>query len=180
MSGFGPEVPAIETPRLRLRGHVPDDLVASTAMWSNPAVTRYIGGHPLGTEECWSRLLRFAGHWAWLGYGYWAIEEKSTGALVGEIGFAHYKRDLVAPHADAPEIGWVLAPEHHGKGCATEAVAAALAWGDAHFGPGPTMCIIHPENAASIRVAEKCGYRQTALASYKGKPVLSFVRYPAA
>jgi RimJ/RimL family protein N-acetyltransferase len=180
MTGSPFPVPVVETQRLRLRAHHPDDLPASAAMWGDPAVTRYIGGHPLNTEECWSRLLRFAGHWSWLGFGYWAIEEKDTGDLVGEVGFAQYKRDLEAPHPDAPEIGWVLAPRHHRKGYATEAVQAAVVWGDANFGISPTGCIIHPENVASIRVAEKCGFRQAQLTAYKGKPTLAFVREPEA
>ena len=61
-----------------------------------------------------------------------------------------------------PELGWVLATRVHGKGYATEAVRAAIAWGDANIrssgsGLGRTVCIIHPEHARSIRVAEKCG-----------------------
>jgi RimJ/RimL family protein N-acetyltransferase len=170
------EIPLLETERLMLRGHRPDDLPASAAMWADPAVTRYIGGHPLTTEDCWSRLLRFAGHWAWLGFGYWAIQDKATGELVGEAGLANYKRDIDAPYSDAPETGWVLAPTYHGKGYATEAVRAVLAWGDANLQNSLTTCIIHPENAASIHVAEKCGYVEAQLTSYKGKPALAFVR----
>ena len=51
--------PAIETPRLRLRAHRPDDLEASFAMWGDPAVTRFIGGRPFTREEVWGRFLRY-------------------------------------------------------------------------------------------------------------------------
>lgn len=174
-------IPVLETERLRLRAHRPDDLPANAAMWSNPATTRFIGGHPLSSEECWSRLLRFIGHWHWVGFGYWAVDEKSSGAFVGEVGFAHYKRDIEAPHSDAPEVGWIIDPLHHGKGYATEAVKAALAWGDARFGESPTTCIIHPQNAPSIRVAEKCGFLEAQRTTYHSKPILAFVRsHPAA
>jgi len=78
-------------------------------------------------------LLRYAGHWALLGYGYWVAEEKSTGAFVGELGFADYKRDLQPALPEVPEAGWVLMPWAHGKGYATEAVRAIALWGDAHF-----------------------------------------------
>jgi RimJ/RimL family protein N-acetyltransferase len=149
-------VPIIETERLKLRGHCLADFAASSAMWADPVVTRHIGGRPLSKEESWSRLLRYVGHWALLGFGSWVVEEKATGSFVGELGFADYKRDVEPSLKDTPEIGWIFAVQFHGKGYATEAVRAAVAWGDAHFGAAPTACIIDPENLASIRVAEKC------------------------
>ena len=48
-------------------------------MWADPAVTRFIGGRVFNREEVWARLLRYAGHWQWMGYGFWAIEEKESG-----------------------------------------------------------------------------------------------------
>jgi RimJ/RimL family protein N-acetyltransferase len=169
-------VPVIETERLKLRGHCIADCAASAAMWADPVVTRHIGGRPLSEEESWSRLLRYAGHWALLGFGYWAVEEQATGSFVGELGFADYKRDMEPSLKDIPEIGWIFAAQFHGKGYATEAVRAAVAWGDAHFGVGRTACIIDPENLASIRVAEKCGYRKLQIATYKGHSTMVFVR----
>ena len=145
-------------------------------MWADPVVTRHIGGKPATSEESWTRLLRYAGHWTLLGFGYWAVEEKATGMYVGETGFADYKRILDTPLSNAPEIGWVIAPAWHGKGYATEAVQAAVAWGDAHFGPVQTTCLIEPENLASIRVAEKCGYHELQRTVYKDKQGLIFVR----
>jgi RimJ/RimL family protein N-acetyltransferase len=145
-------------------------------MWADPIVTRHIGGHPLTEEESWSRFLRYAGHWAMLGFGYWVVEEKSTRSFAGEVGFADHKRDLQPPFVDRPEIGWVISPSFHGKGYATEAVRAAAAWGDTHFGSRRTACLIHPDNFQSIRVAEKCGYRKSEPATYKGRPALVFVR----
>jgi RimJ/RimL family protein N-acetyltransferase len=145
-------------------------------MWADPIVTRYIGGNPLAEEESWARLLRYVGHWALLGFGYWVVEEKATGSFAGEIGFADYKRNLEPSLKDTPEIGWVFASQSHGKGYATEAVRAAITWGDAHFGPSQTTCLIHPENYPSIRVAEKCGYREFQLTKYKGQPMMVFVR----
>jgi len=145
-------------------------------MWADPVVTRHIGGKPLTEEECWTKFLRYAGHWALLGFGYWVVEEKATGNFVGEIGFADYKRDLQPSLKGVPEIGWVLASQAHGRGYATEALRAAVAWGDANFPSGRTACIIAPENSASTRVALKCGYREWQAATYKGHPTLMYVR----
>jgi RimJ/RimL family protein N-acetyltransferase len=72
--------------------------------------------------------------------------------------------------------GWVLAGDTHGKGYATEAAGAAIAWGETHFGPVRTACIIAPENAPSIRVAEKCGYREFQRTTYKDNATIMFVR----
>ena len=96
-------------------------------MWADPEVTRYIGGTPLTEEESWARLLRYVGHWSLLGFGYWVVEEKTTGNFIGEVGFADYKRDLPSLK-DLPEIGWVFSSQASGKGYATEAVRAASAW----------------------------------------------------
>jgi RimJ/RimL family protein N-acetyltransferase len=169
-------VPILDTPRLRLRAHRLEDFAACANLWGDPVVTRYIGGTPLTAEESWARLLRYVGHWALLGFGYWVAEEKATGAFLGELGFADLKRDLDPPLGDLPEAGWVFNPAAHGKGYATEALCAILSWGESHFATTQTACIIHPENAASIRVAEKCGYRETLRTTYKGKPTIVFLR----
>jgi RimJ/RimL family protein N-acetyltransferase len=170
------EVPVIETQRLTMRGHRLEDFVDCAAMWADPLVTRHIGGKPFSKEETWARLLRYVGHWSWLGFGYWAIEEKDTGSFVGELGFADYKRDIEPSLEGAPELGWALASGVHGKGYATEAVRAIVAWGEAHFGLVRTVCIVHTENLASIRVAEKCGYREFQRATYKGHSTILFAR----
>ena len=172
-------IPTIETERLKLRGHTLADYDACMAMWSDPSVTQHIGGRPSTQEEVWGRLLRYAGHWAYLRFGYWAIEEKSSREFIGEVGFADYHRNIEPSVSDMPEIGWVLVSNARGKGYATEAVMAALAWGDASFGSRRTSCMIAPENLASIRVAEKCGYHHWLDTEYHGQPTLVFVR-PAA
>lgn len=169
-------VPALDTERLTLRGHTLADFEACAAMWADPLVTRHIGGRPSSEEEVWARVLRYAGLWALLGFGYWVVRERATGRFVGEVGLADFRRDLTPALGDAPEVGWALAPWAHGRGFATEAVRAALAWGDAHLGPSRTACLITPENVASIRVAAKCGYRETARATYKGVGTLIFER----
>ena len=84
-----------------------------------------------------------------MGYGYWLIEEKATGAYVGDGGFGDFKRDLGAYVFDAPEQGWALNPAMHGKGYATEAAAAMIRWAEPHFGRSDFVCMIAPENAPS-------------------------------
>ncbi len=169
-------VPVIETDRLRMRGHRIEDFPASCALWSDPIVIRYTTGTPQTPEEVWKRILRYAGLWPLLGYGFWVVEDKASSEFIGEVGFEGLKRDIKPSLNEMPEIGWVFAPRVHGKGYATEAVQAALAWGDDHFGDRKTCCLIQRENAASIRLAEKCGYREWQASVYKEHEVLLFTR----
>jgi RimJ/RimL family protein N-acetyltransferase len=171
-----PQIPIIETARLTLCGHRPENLDEALALWSDPQVTRHIGGKPLGREEVWARLLRYLGHWAVAGYGLWQIRERGSDRFVGEVGFADFKRDITVPFDGAPEGGWVLAPWSQGKGYATEAIDAALGWLTAAGYPR-TVCMIDLGNAASLRVAAKCGYRELARTPYKGQEVLILERH---
>lgn len=170
------DVPMIETERLKMRLHRLDDLGDCLAMWGDAEVTRFIGGHPLSEEEVWARILRYAGHWRMLGFGYWLIEEKSSGLFVGEVGFADFKRHISPSFEGIPEIGWALIPCAQGKGYATEAVRGAVSWGEGHFGKATTGCLINPDNAASIRVAEKAGYKEFCRTLYKEHPAVVFRR----
>jgi RimJ/RimL family protein N-acetyltransferase len=168
----------IQTDRLNLREHTLQDFDALYAMWSEPAVYRHIIGHPATREEAWTRLLRYSGHWALLGYGYWVVEEKATGDYVGEMGFADYHRDIDPSLDGRPEMGWALKTAVHGKGYATEALQAITAWGDTHFAGKETSAMIAPENPASIRLAEKFGFVKKLETTYKGEPTLVFYRIP--
>ena len=159
-----------------MRRHRVDDLADCAAMWGDAAGTRYIGGKPLSREETWARLLRYHGHWELLGFGHWLVEEKAGGGFVGEVGFADFKRDIEPSLDGMPEMGWVLASRWHGRGLATEAVRAAAAWGDVHFGARRTACMIHVENVASIRVAEKCGFQKWQTTTYRGQAMILFER----
>jgi RimJ/RimL family protein N-acetyltransferase len=69
-------------------------------------------------------------------------------------------QERYASNRGVPEAGWALVPSAHGKGHATEAVGAAIVWDDANLASARTVCMIDPENAASIRVAQKCGFAE--------------------
>ena len=171
------DVPVIDTPRLRLRAHRADDLPDCLTMWSDPAVVRYIGGKPSTEQQTWGRILTYAGLWTHLRFGYWAIEERETGRFAGEAGFADFKRDIAPSMRGFPEIGFALVPKFHGKGYATEAVNAVLAWADAHLPGDRTVCLINPDNVASRRVAEKCGYAVFEHGTFNDLPALFLERF---
>ncbi|RVT42142.1 GNAT family N-acetyltransferase [Sphingobium algorifonticola] len=149
--------PILHTDRLILRAHRLSDFDACLALWSDPGTVRFIGGQVQGEQAVWFRLLRYAGQWALLGHGFWVFEDRATGAFLGEGGLIEARRGIAALEG-APEVGWALAQAAQGRGIATEAVEAIVRWADAHVDAPCTRCIIEPENEASIRVAEKCGF----------------------
>jgi len=161
--------PVIETQRLRLRGHGREDFAACAAMWAEEGVTRFIGGHPLTEEETWARMLRYAGHWALLGFGYWVVEEKATGRFLGEAGLAELHRAITPSIAGRREAGWVFAAASQGKGYAGEAMRAVLAWGEQRFGDGRSVCIIAPGNLASLKLANRLGYVEERRSIFHGQ-----------
>jgi RimJ/RimL family protein N-acetyltransferase len=162
--------------RLKLRAHRIEDFSDCARMWGDPAVTKFIGGKPFTPEESWARLLRYVGHWSMLHFGNWAVEEKSTGAFLGEVGFAEHQREIQPSLNGIPEAGWVFHPSAQGKGYAGEALQAALVWADQNLPALKTCCIIHPENLPSIRLAEKSDYVLALRSTYHGAPTLIFYR----
>jgi RimJ/RimL family protein N-acetyltransferase len=164
--------PIVETDRLRLRSFQEGDLDAQAATLGDPEVMRFIGAQPISREEAWRKMLAAPGLWAMLGYGYWAVERKQDGVLLGQVGFADFKRDIQPSLEGIPEMGWIFAPHAHGQGYAGEAVAAGLVWADAHLHASQICCIIAPDNAPSIKVAQKAGFRESATTTYKGEPTL--------
>ena len=170
------EAPVIETERLRLRGRTLDDFPFIRDMWANPITTRFISGSPLSEEASWTKFLRMFGHWPALGFGYWIVEERASGRVIGETGFADFKREIEPSLKGMLEMGWTLAPEFHGKGYASEAARAAVAWGEEYLPHMRMCCIISPDNASSIRLAEKVGFSPAGRATYAGDEVLVLYR----
>ena len=168
----------IETENLHLRRPLVEDLDAIHAMRSDPDVVRHLGGKTLNREEAWHRLTRLAGHWALRGYGMFLVVEKGSGAVVGEVGLFDGCRGLSPAFDNAPEAGWILASQAHGKGYASEAAAAAHRWFAATHGAQRSVCIIAPENIASLRVAQKLGYKGFGQVVYQGGPVTMLERNP--
>jgi len=167
--------PEILTARLKLRAHRVDDLDACARIWSDPAVVRHITT-PSERGEVWARILRYAGHWRLMSYGYWLIERVSDGAVLGEVGLADFQRRIDAPVDGAPEAGWVLRPDAHGQGYAAEAAEAVLKWTDEVLRASRSFCLISPENTASLRLARRLGYHPTHRTAVNGRPNLLMQR----
>jgi RimJ/RimL family protein N-acetyltransferase len=142
----------LETPRLLLRQYRDSDLDDYAAAVADPEVMRHIGdGSIVSREDAWRKMAMILGHWQLRGYGLWAMEEKATGRLVGQVGF------FFPEGWPGQEIGWLLSRGAWGKGYATEGAAAALARGPEILGADRVVAIIHPENERSSRLALRLG-----------------------
>lgn len=167
--------PTIVTDRLTLAHHTPADLDDYAAMLADPVVCRHVGGRTFTREETWHRILRYVGHWQILGYGNWIVRETATGRYLGDVALMDSRRATDPVFEGVPEAGWMFTAAAQGRGFAGEAVAAMLDWADGQ-GMARTVCIIAPDNAASIRLAGHMGYALVAEGLYKADPILVFER----
>lgn len=170
------DAPTLHTDRLTLRAHRLSDFDDSLALWQDPVTVRFIsGGQPQGEQAVWFRILRHAGLWSLLGYGSWVFADRATGAYVGSGGLLESRRGI-AELEGVPEVGWAVRAHLAGQGIATEGVAATLVWADAHVDAPATRCIIDPANIPSIKVAEKCGFREVTRVQDGETPLIMLER----
>lgn len=166
----------IETERTRLRPHIAGDLEAMEAMWSHPEVIEFIMPAPLSRSEVWTRLLRYVGHWAVAPFGYWVIEDKRTGAFIGEVGFADWKREIEPSIEGIPEIGWVIVPDRQREGLARETVTAALAWADRSNIADEAVALINPIHRVSLDFAHSVGFGAAMRVPFRNADIMMLRR----
>ncbi|MEP7000526.1 MAG: GNAT family N-acetyltransferase [bacterium] len=167
-------IPQLITDRLTLRGFTADDFDAYAAIMADERVTQFLGdGRPLSRSDAWRQLAMIIGHWELRGFGLWAVEERSTGRLLGRIG-CHEPEGF-----PAFEIGYVLAANAWGRGYAREGAAAALRFAREDLGRRDIASIIRPANSGSIRVATSLGAVAAETVEFFGAPAVVY-RYPTA
>jgi RimJ/RimL family protein N-acetyltransferase len=161
-------VPTLETERLRLRPFRRSDIDAYAELNADPEVLRFDGGKPWDRGRSWRHLAFLLGHWQLGGAGMWAVELKETGAFVGSVGFSE-------PEGwPGFELAWWLARRFWGHGYATESAQAALDYAFDILQKDRVISLIHPENRASIRVAERLGERELGRIEHFGREMLCY------
>jgi len=105
-------------------------------------------------------------HQKW-GFGLWAVVQKSDRQVMGFCGLSHFPD--VAGRAET-EIGYRLARSYWGQGFATEAARAVRDYAFQTLCLPRVVSIIHPQNRASIRVAEKLGMQFEKETVFQGNP----------
>ncbi|HWS49619.1 MAG TPA: GNAT family N-acetyltransferase [Microbacterium sp.] len=156
---YAPEYP-IRTDRLLLRPLEPGDAEAMLAYKSLPEVVRYV---PYGTLDLAGIEERIATRWSTTRFEKpddavcLAVEETATGHLVGDVVlFWRSETDR------SGEVGYILDPRFGGRGYAAEAVSALLEVGFDGLGLHRITARIDERNSASVRVAERSGFRREA------------------
>lgn len=144
--------PRIETDRLILRGINPErDFEAWAEALSDEETVRYLDGRVCDRALAWRNMAMVIGHWQLRGYGFFSVEEKSTGNWVGRVG-PWYPEGW-----PEPEVGWLVARPHWGKGYATEAGRAAIDFAYGELGWTRVVHVILSGNGPSEAVAKKLG-----------------------
>jgi ribosomal-protein-alanine N-acetyltransferase len=141
--------------RLGFRCWSQEDLPLALALWSDPGVTRLLGG-PLSPEQVRERLRQEIAWQAAENLQYWPIFLLAKDQHVGCAGLRPHK-----PKERIHELGFHLLPPFWGKGLAEEAGRAVITYAFATLGAQGLFAGHHPGNAASRRVLEKLGFHYT-------------------
>lgn len=140
----------LETPRLGLRRFVEDDAALVASIFEDEAARRfYPDMHRLENAERWVR--RNLDRYDVDGIGLWAVIDKETGEFAGDVGL------MFQPLEDTVEVevGYHIRAACRGRGYASEAAAACMAWGFEQRGFPRIISLVHPDNEASHRVAAR-------------------------
>ena len=141
-----------QTSRLSGRRLSPDDVDALFAVYSDPETVRWVGdGTPLTREKCEEWLEVTAANYERRGYGMFALVERESKAVYGFAGLVHPRGQ------EECEIKYALHKSHWGRGYATEAVRALLAYGKSEHGIHRIIATVADQNTASRHVLEKVG-----------------------
>jgi RimJ/RimL family protein N-acetyltransferase len=143
------EISVIETDRLRLRPLTGADFEIEAEFYASDR-SAYVGG-PVPRDQAWKIFAALLGHWVIRGYGFWGIEEKSTGIYCGRAG-------LWFPEGwPEREVAWALMAHAEGRGIAYEAAKAARNFAYTSLGWTTAISLIDPANTRSVALAQKLG-----------------------
>ena len=150
--------PILETERLILRRVLPSDVKEMFELRSNPETMKYIP-RPLVTnyDEALAHIKMMEDKIETNEGINWAITLKGDDKMLGVIG--HYR---IKPEHYRAEVGYMILPEYHGKGITTEAVQCVVDYGFNTMQLHSIEGVIDPENEASERVLQKCGFVKEA------------------
>jgi RimJ/RimL family protein N-acetyltransferase len=154
--------PVLVTKRLELWRPQASDRAGLLAMMTPAAVRAFLGPAEATASDVFARLLRNAGSWALYGYGTFVVRERGRDEIVGNCGVFRSFRGFGQGMDDVPEAGWIIAEPAWGKGCALEAMRAALGWFDREHGAQRVACMIEDGHAASMAIAAKLGFAEYA------------------
>ena len=152
----------LETDRLVLRHLTMDDLDALAGIQADPEVMRFFTSGPRTRDEVRGELERCISLQERHGFSLWAAVDKGDGELIGRCGLL--PQGLQG--REEVEIAYLIARSRWNLGLGTEAARAIRDHGFDRFGFRRLVSIIHRDNLASRRVAEKVGLRPERLIQF--------------
>lgn len=142
-----------QTDRLVVRRLTRDDAPAMFEVYGDPEAMRWVDdGEPIERDECDRWIEVTLGNYESRGYGMSMIRCVEPDELVGFCGLVH------PGGQEEPELKYSLLRRHWGHGFATEAARGLLDYASEQFAIGEVIATTYPENTASHRVLEKCGF----------------------
>lgn len=148
----------IDTDRLHLRQWRGTDLEPFAKISANPEVMEFFPS-TLSRESSDSAVARWQLHIAEHGWGMWAAQLLSSGALIGFVGLQMTSERM--PFDQCVEVGWRLARPYWGRGLASEAAVAALRFGFEQLNLHQIVSVAPSINQRSRAVMERLGMQQT-------------------
>lgn len=149
-----PQPIVIETDRLMLRRLAVTDLDDLARLYADPEVRRYFPDGTLNREQTREELdWVIEVYYGRYGYGLWATILKDTRAFIGRCGLLPWE---IGGRTEV-EVAYLLDRSHWGRGLATEAARAIVAYAFTTLPVERLICMFDPENTASRRVAAKAG-----------------------
>jgi RimJ/RimL family protein N-acetyltransferase len=157
----------LETDRLRLRWFTgtPTDADFLRALLNDPGWLANIGERNVRTRRqalTWIAT-RHTATYGRLGFGFWAVERRSDGVLLGMCGLV--KRDTLLE----ADVGYALMPAYRGQGYAREAAAACVRYGLDVLGLPEVWGITGPDNAGSAAVLQQIGLADAGITRLVGE-----------
>src|SRR5579863_5252417 len=148
---------ALNTERLLLRRWRAADRETFAALNADPEVMAHFPAR-LSREESDAMMDRLEAGIEADGFGFWAVEERGSGLLLGATGLNRV--GFAAPFVPAVEVGWRFVRAAWGHGFATEAAGAALSFGFDSVGLDEIVAMAVPHNARSLAVMDRLGMQR--------------------
>lgn len=192
---LAPDADRIESQRLVLRRITRDDYGFFARIHAMPEVRRFIGnGRPQSAEESRGWIDRVLATYERGNLGQLAVVRKSDGQVIGRCGLSElvveanaapgtiprgwFRRAQAPPGLtliDAPDLGYTFDPASWGHGYATEAAWSVFDYARANLPWPRIVSVIHPDNARSLRIAERCGLRPDGQVAFMQGVLVQYV-----
>ncbi len=164
----------LTTKRLMVREITVGDIDRLYEIYKEPSITCYMEGlYEDRAKEAEFVQSYIDNMYAFYNYGMWGVCDKETGMLIGRAGFSN--REFCG--RVFLELGYIIAKDYQRKGYATEVCTAIIKYAKEKLLADAVICLIHPDNIASKRLAIKLGFEYNNDVTVGGEPLELYVLF---